>query len=54
MKKQKFWTRVRNVFRPDKNNGLTNDEIAHLNQLKDKKDFQDLLFEYPNFAYPNL
>ena len=45
MKKQKFWTRVRNVFRPDKNNGLTNDEIAHLNQLKDKKDFQDLLFE---------
>lgn len=45
MKKQKFWTRVRNVFRPDKNNGLTNDEIAHLNQLKEKKDFQDLLFE---------
>ena len=45
MKKQKFWTRVRNVFRPDKNNGLTNEEIAHLNQLKDKKDFQDLLFE---------
>ena len=45
MKKQKFWTRVRNVFRPDKNNGLTNDEIAHLIQLKDKKDFQDLLFE---------
>ncbi len=30
MQKQKFWTRVRNVFRPDKNNGVNQKEINYL------------------------
>ena len=45
MKKQNLWARVRNVFNPDENNGLTQTEIDVLNRLKDKKEFQDLMFE---------
>lgn len=45
MQKQKFWTRVRNVFRPDKNNGLNQKEINVLQKLKDKEEFKDTLFE---------
>jgi hypothetical protein len=45
MKKQNLWARVRNVFNPDENNGLTKSEIDVLNRLKDKKEFQDLMFE---------
>jgi hypothetical protein len=45
MKKQNLWARVRNVFNPDENNGLTQTEIDVLNKLKDKKEFQDLMFE---------
>jgi hypothetical protein len=40
-----LWARVRNVFNPDENNGLTQTEIDVLNRLKDKKEFQDLMFE---------
>lgn len=45
MQKQKFWTRVRNVFRPDKNNGLSQKEIDALQKLKNKEEFKDVLFE---------
>jgi hypothetical protein len=45
MKKQNLWARVRNVFNPDENNGLTQTEIDVLNRLKEKKEFQDLMFE---------
>ena len=45
MQKQKFWTRVRNVFNPDNNNGLNQKEIDALQKLKDKEEFKDTLFE---------
>ena len=45
MQKQKFWTRVRNVFNPDNNNGLNQKEIDALQKLKDKEEFKDMLFE---------
>lgn len=45
MQKQKFWTRVRNVFNPDETNGLSQKEIDALQKLKDKEQFKDILFE---------
>lgn len=45
MQKQKLWTRVRNVFRPDRHNGLTANEIQLLQKAEDANQFKDLLYE---------